>query len=78
MCPPASKMSPPCAKALLLAVAHLSLAATVPASNVGTKSAGTVSASTTSGSKPSILFMLADDIGWGDFGYNNGTAATPK
>ena len=28
--------------------------------------------------KPSFLFLLADDIGWSDFGYNNGTAATPN
>jgi arylsulfatase A-like enzyme len=27
---------------------------------------------------PSFLFLLADDIGWGDFGYNNGTAMTPN
>ena len=29
-------------------------------------------------SQPSFLFLLADDIGWGDFGYNNGTALTPN
>eukprot|EP00041_Stephanoeca_diplocostata_P027464 m.755425 g.755425 ORF g.755425 m.755425 type:complete len:637 (+) comp23181_c0_seq4:162-2072(+) len=29
------------------------------------------------GAKPSFLFILADDIGWSDFGYNNGTAHTP-
>ena len=27
---------------------------------------------------PSFLFLLADDIGWADFGYNNGTAHTPR
>lgn len=27
---------------------------------------------------PSFLFLLADDIGWADFGYNNGTALTPN
>ncbi|KAG7354291.1 sulfatase [Nitzschia inconspicua] len=27
---------------------------------------------------PSFLFLLADDIGWGDFSYNNGTALTPN
>lgn len=27
---------------------------------------------------PSFLFLLADDIGWSDFGYNNGTAITPN
>mmetsp|Transcript_26788 Transcript_26788/g.73711 ORF Transcript_26788/g.73711 Transcript_26788/m.73711 type:complete len:339 (+) Transcript_26788:336-1352(+) len=27
---------------------------------------------------PSFLFMLADDIGWADFSYNNGTALTPN
>ena len=27
---------------------------------------------------PSFLFLLADDIGWADFGYNNGTARTPR
>ena len=26
----------------------------------------------------SFLFLLADDIGWADFGYNGGTARTPK
>eukprot|EP00118_Oscarella_pearsei_P025379 m.308089 g.308089 ORF g.308089 m.308089 type:complete len:508 (+) comp43362_c0_seq1:29-1552(+) len=26
---------------------------------------------------PNILFVMADDYGWGDVGYNNGTAATP-
>lgn len=29
-------------------------------------------------SLPSFLFLLADDIGWGDFGWNDGTAATPN
>ena len=29
------------------------------------------------GSPPSFLFILGDDIGWADFKYNNGTAATP-
>ena len=29
-------------------------------------------------SQPSFLFMLGDDIGWADFRYNNGTAATPR
>jgi len=27
---------------------------------------------------PSFLFLLGDDIGWADFGYNNGTALTPN
>jgi len=27
---------------------------------------------------PSFLFLLADDVGWGDFSYNNGTALTPN
>ena len=27
---------------------------------------------------PSFLFLLGDDIGWADMGYNNGTAATPR
>jgi len=27
---------------------------------------------------PSFLFILGDDIGWADFGYNNGTAHTPR
>eukprot|EP01051_Picozoa_sp_SAG22_P006223 SAG22_NODE_400_length_11089_cov_6.934668_8_plen_357_part_00 len=26
---------------------------------------------------PSFLFILGDDIGWADFSYNNGTAASP-
>jgi arylsulfatase A-like enzyme len=26
---------------------------------------------------PSFLFILGDDIGWADFRYNNGTAASP-
>eukprot|EP00052_Salpingoeca_macrocollata_P018935 m.156168 g.156168 ORF g.156168 m.156168 type:complete len:516 (+) comp20824_c0_seq6:29-1576(+) len=28
--------------------------------------------------QPSFLFILADDIGWGDFGYNTGIANTPN
>ena len=28
--------------------------------------------------QPSFLFILGDDIGWGDFGYNNGTSHTPN
>ena len=32
----------------------------------------------TAPASPSFLFMLADDIGWADFGYNNGTARTPR
>lgn len=28
--------------------------------------------------QPSFLFMLGDDIGWADFRYNNGTAASPR
>lgn len=28
-------------------------------------------------SQPSFLFILGDDIGWADFSYNNGTAASP-
>lgn len=27
---------------------------------------------------PSFLFLLGDDIGWADLGYNNGTALTPN
>ena len=30
------------------------------------------------GDKPSFLFILGDDIGWADFGYNGGTAHTPN
>lgn len=29
------------------------------------------------GDEPSFLFILGDDIGWQDFSYNNGTAASP-
>jgi hypothetical protein len=29
------------------------------------------------GKEPSFLFILGDDIGWADFRYNNGTAASP-
>ena len=29
------------------------------------------------GKQPSFLFILGDDIGWSDFSYNNGTAASP-
>eukprot|EP00729_Bicosta_minor_P010591 gene10591-22055_t len=29
------------------------------------------------GDQPSFLFILGDDIGWQDFSYNNGTAASP-
>ena len=32
----------------------------------------------TTPASPSFLFLLADDIGWADFGYNNGTARTPR
>ena len=32
---------------------------------------------TTTPSQPSFLFLLIDDVGWGDFSYNNGTALTP-
>ena len=32
----------------------------------------------TAPASPSFLFLLADDIGWADFGYNNGTAHTPR
>ena len=32
----------------------------------------------TAPASPSFLFLLADDIGWADFGYNNGTARTPR
>jgi len=28
--------------------------------------------------KPNFVFILADDMGWGDMGYNNGTASTPN
>lgn len=28
--------------------------------------------------RPSFLFILADDIGWGDMHYNGGTARTPR
>ena len=31
-----------------------------------------------SSSKPSFLFILIDDVGWADLGYNNGTAHTPN
>ena len=31
-----------------------------------------------SGTPPSFLFILGDDIGWADFRYNNGTAASPR
>ena len=27
---------------------------------------------------PSFLMILADDIGWADFSWNNGTANTPR
>ena len=43
--------------------------------------AGTVLASPSTPSAtgtPSFLFILADDIGWADFRYNNGTAVTPR
>eukprot|EP00750_Incisomonas_marina_P002570 INCI1244.2.p1 GENE.INCI1244.2~~INCI1244.2.p1 ORF type:complete len:657 (-),score=87.74 INCI1244.2:42-2012(-) len=30
------------------------------------------------GEQPSFLFILGDDIGWADFSYNNGTAASPR
>lgn len=36
------------------------------------------SAEYTKDNTPSFLFLLGDDIGWADFGYNNGTALTPN
>ena len=27
---------------------------------------------------PNFLFLLGDDIGWGDLSYNGGTANTPR
>ena len=36
-----------------------------------------VAAAPPAGSPPSFLFILGDDIGWADFRYNNGTAASP-
>ena len=26
---------------------------------------------------PNFILMMSDDTGWGDMGYNNGTADTP-
>eukprot|EP00533_Pseudo-nitzschia_delicatissima_P015812 CAMPEP_0197261732 /NCGR_PEP_ID=MMETSP1432-20130617/122_1 /TAXON_ID=44447 /ORGANISM="Pseudo-nitzschia delicatissima, Strain UNC1205" /LENGTH=572 /DNA_ID=CAMNT_0042726015 /DNA_START=81 /DNA_END=1799 /DNA_ORIENTATION=- len=40
--------------------------------------AGIFNPMNSSPSMPSFLFLLADDIGWADFGYNNGTALTPN
>lgn len=34
--------------------------------------------STATPAKPSFLFLLIDDVGWADLGYNNGTAYTPN
>ena len=28
--------------------------------------------------KPNVIFAMADDLGWGDVGYNNGGASTPN
>jgi arylsulfatase len=28
--------------------------------------------------KPNVVFILADNIGWGDFGVYGGTTATPR
>ena len=33
---------------------------------------------TSTNTPPSFLFILGDDIGWADFRYNNGTAASPR
>ena len=48
---------------LALLVLHVPAAAAVAAPPVGS---------------PSFLFILGDDIGWADFRYNNGTAASPN
>jgi arylsulfatase len=29
-------------------------------------------------SKPNIVFILVDNVGWGDFGVYGGTTATPR
>ena len=41
-------------------------------------SAAALAAAAPSAATPSFLFMMGDDIGWSDFRYMNGTAATPR
>ncbi len=40
--------------------------------------AGTLPASDVSADRPHIIFILADDLGWGDVGYHGGRIATPN
>ena len=64
--------------AALIFLLHLSLAATAPSTTFAATAATKARGDAYANNKPSILFLLADDIGWGDFSYNNGTASTPK
>src|SRR5262249_42210069 len=36
------------------------------------------SPSATTSSKPNIVFILVDNVGWGDFGVYGGTTPTPR
>ena len=49
--------------------------------NTGDKKSNVVSPITqaaASGSKPNIVFILVDNVGWGDFGVYGGTTPTPR
>lgn len=63
-----------CRGAAACIVAAALLLAMVGAKAAAPPSRGPVTANNV----PSFLFLLGDDIGWGDFGYNNGTALTPN
>ena len=61
-----------------LRVAELAAMSDVALSAMLSEMPTTLASNHTAPASPSFLFMLADDIGWADFGYNNGTARTPR